>query len=86
MHVGSDPHFDTLKLLIPASPSSLLTASLPKVGEVEVLAFEYQDLDFKNFSILVLISSLAFRNTATLSSIVPIAIAGSSMDQWSRLP
>ena len=80
-HVGSDANFHTLKLLTPASPSSLRTTSLPQAGEAGVLAFEYQGLDFKNLSIRVLISSLALRNAVTLSSIVPIAIAGSSIDQ-----
>ena len=64
----------------------MVTPAWRRQAQAGVLAFEYQDLDFKNLSIRVLISSLALRNTATLSSIVPIAIAGSSIDQWSRIP
>ena len=85
-HVGSDPNFHTLKLLTPASPSPCVPPICRRQAQAGILVFEYQDSDFKNCSIRVLISSLALRNTATLSSIVPIAIAGSSIDQWSRIP
>lgn len=57
----------------PTSPS-------PLAGEGRVAG------EFKNSSVLALMSSLTLRKTTNLSSIVPIAMAGSSRDQWIRFP